>query len=336
MLRFVTAVDAFGDLSLENDQAAGRATVRYASLATPADVGRETADADGIIITTHPFGAEHAAALGPRVRVIGRAGIGLDAIDLAAAAELGVAVINFPDYATNEVATHAVALLLALQRRIVEADRLTRRPWCKQSWGEQSWLGEMAPLETLTLGLAGLGRIGRAVAERARPLVGAIQAYDPARPVVPEGVRSSPSLEQLLTTSDIVSLHVPLLPETAGLLGAAEFERMRRGALVVNVSRGGLIDEDALAAALETGQIGGAALDVFAHEPLAADARILQAPNTVLSPHVAWFSTASGPNVRRDTVEAMIVWLESGTLPRGSLAARPRRSRAEAVSGDLS
>jgi D-3-phosphoglycerate dehydrogenase len=330
MLQFVTAVDAFGDLSLENDQAAGRATVRYGSLATLEDVARETADADGIIITTHPFGAEHFAALGPRVRVVGRAGIGLDAIDLAAAAEAGVAVINFPDYATNEVATHTVALVLALQRRLVEADRLAREPW-----GEQSWLGQMAPLETLTLGLVGLGRIGRAVAERMRPLVGGIQAYDPASPALPGGVSSCASLEQLLTTSDVVSLHLPLLPETARLLGPAQFGIMRPGALLVNVSRGGLIDEDALAVALELGQIGGAALDVFAHEPLASDARILQAPNTVLSPHVAWFSTASGPNVRRDTVEAMIVWLESGTVPRGNLAARPLRSRAEALSGGV-
>jgi D-3-phosphoglycerate dehydrogenase len=104
----------------------------------------------------------------------------------------------------------------------------------------------------------------------------------------------------------------------------------------VNVSRGGLIDEDALADALEAGQIAGAALDVFAREPLAPGARILQAPNTVLSPHVAWFSTASGPKVRRDTVEAMITWIESGTVPNGNLAARPLRPRAGAVTGGVS
>ena len=111
---------------------------------------------------------------------------------------------------------------------------------------------------------------------------------------------------------------------------------MRPGALLVNVSRGGLIDEEALADALHAGRIGGAALDVFANEPPPPGARILEAPNTVLSPHVAWFSTASGPNVRRATVEAMIVWIESGTVPHGNLAARPLRSRAEAVSGGVS
>jgi D-3-phosphoglycerate dehydrogenase len=331
MLEFVTAADIFGGLALENDQAAGRASVRLGSVATPEDVARETAAADGLIITTHPFGAAHVAALGSGVKVIGRAGIGLDAIDLAAAAEAGVAVINFPDYATNEVATHAVGMLLALQRRLVEADRLARLPW-----GEQSWLGQMEPLETLTLGLVGLGRIGRAVAERMRPLVGAMQAYDPASPPLPEGMTACGSLEELLATSDLVSLHLPLLPETARLLGAAQFAQMRPGALLVNVSRGGLIDEDALADALHAGRIGGAALDVFANEPPAPGARILEAPNTVLSPHVAWFSTASGPNVRRATVEAMIVWIETGTVPHGNLAARPLRSRAEAVSGGAS
>jgi D-3-phosphoglycerate dehydrogenase len=331
MLEFVTAADIFGGLALENDQAAGRASVRLGSVATPEDVARETAAADGLIITTHPFGAEHVAALGSGVKVIGRAGIGLDAIDLAAAAEAGVAVINFPDYATNEVATHAVGMLLALQRRLVEADRLARLPW-----GEQSWLGQMEPLETLTLGLVGLGRIGRAVAERMRPLVGAMQAYDPASPPLPEGMTACGSLEELLATSDLVSLHLPLLPETARLLGAAQFAQMRPGALLVNVSRGGLIDEEALADALHAGRIGGAALDVFANEPPPPGARILEAPNTVLSPHVAWFSTASGPNVRRATVEAMIVWIETGTVPHGNLAARPLRSRAEAVSGGVS
>jgi D-3-phosphoglycerate dehydrogenase / 2-oxoglutarate reductase len=331
MLDFVTAAEVFGGPSLENDQAAGRAVVRYAALDTPEDVARETAEADGIIITTHPFGAEHIAALGPRVRVIGRAGIGLDAIDLEAAEQAGIAVVNFPDYATNEVATHAVALLLALHRRLVEADRLARRPW-----GEQSWLVGIEPLESLTLGLVGLGRIGRATAERMRPLVGALLAYDPAEPPLPDGVGRCASLEPLLASSDLVSLHLPLLPETEKLLGAEQFRRMRPSALLVNVSRGGLIDEDALADALTTGEIGGAALDVFAHEPLAAGARILAAPNTVLSPHVAWFSTASGPKVRRDTVEAMIVWIESGTVPHGNLAARPARTRDEAVAGGVS
>jgi D-3-phosphoglycerate dehydrogenase len=163
-----------------------------------------------------------------------------------------------------------------------------------------------------------------------------VQAYDPASPPLPAGVSGCASLEQLLASSDLVSLHLPLLPETVRLIGPAQLAQMRPGALLVNVSRGGLIDEDALAVALQEGQIGGAALDVFAHEPLAMDARILQAPNTVLSPHVAWFSTASGPTVRRDTVEAMIVWIESGTVPRGNLAAKPARSRDVAAAGGVS
>ena len=183
-------------------------------------------------------------------------------------------------------------MLLALHRRLVEADRLARCPW-----GEQSWLGGMGPLETLTLGLVGLGRIGRAMAERMRPLVGGIQAYDPASPALPDGVSGCDSLERAArrraTSSRCTCRCCPRRPACSARRNSRD---MRPGALLVNVSRGGLIDEDALADALGLGQIGGAALDVFAHEPLASDARILQAPNTVLSPHVAWFSTASGPN----------------------------------------
>ena len=331
MLDFVTAAEVFGGPSLENDQAAGRAVVRYAALDTPEDIARETAGADGIIITTHPLTAAHIAALGPRVRVIGRAGIGLDAIDLQAAEAAGVAVINFPDYATNEVATHAVAMLLALHRRLIEADRLARLPW-----GEQSWLSGMAPARDAHARprrtRPDRARDGRAHAAAGRGDPG----LRPGRTAAAGRRGALRRPRRLLESSDLVSLHLPLLPQTEKLFGAAQFERMRPGALLVNVSRGGLIDENALADALAAGQIGGAALDVFASEPLASDARILDAPNTVLSPHVAWFSTTSGPRVRRDTVEAMIVWIESATVPHGNLAARPSRPRDEATAEGVS
>jgi D-3-phosphoglycerate dehydrogenase / 2-oxoglutarate reductase len=318
MLDFVMAVNIFGGPDVETEAAAGRATVRAVEAVTPDDLARETADADGLIVTTNVLSAEHLAALGPKVRVIGRAGIGLDAIDLEAAAQRGIAVINQPDYATNEVATHAVAMLLALQRELVQADRRARRPW-----GTQEWLSRVAPLETLTLGLVGLGRIGRAVAVRALPLVGRVLAYDPQSPELPEGVAPAASLDELLASSDLVSLHLPLLPETEKLIGPDALAKMRPGALLVNVSRGALLDEEAVAAALTAGTLGGAALDVFAHEPLDESSPLLSAPRTLLSPHVAWYSTASGPRVRRDTVEDMLCYLETGAVRRGRLAATP-------------
>jgi D-3-phosphoglycerate dehydrogenase len=285
---------------------------------TPDELARETADADGLIVTTNVLTAEHIAALGPKVKVIGRAGIGLDAIDLDAAAQAGVAVINQPDYATNEVATHAIAMLLTMQRELVEADRRARQPW-----GTQEWLSHVAPLETLTLGLVGLGRIGRAVAVRALPLVGRVLAYDPMSPPLPDGVEAAASLDELLAASDVLSLHLPLLPETEKLIGPDALSKVRPGALLVNVSRGALLDEDAVAEALEDGRLGGAALDVFTQEPLPQDSPLLRAPRTLLSPHIAWYSTASGPRVRRDTVEDMLSYLESGAVKRGRLAATP-------------
>jgi D-3-phosphoglycerate dehydrogenase len=315
---FVMAVNIFGGPDVENEAAAGRATVRAVAAVTPEELARETADADGLIVTTNVLTAEHIAALGPKVKVIGRAGIGLDAIDLDAAAQAGVAVINQPDYATNEVATHAIAMLLCLQRDLVEADRRARAPW-----GTQEWLAHVAPLETQTLGLVGLGRIGRAVAVRALPLVGRVLAFDPMSPPLPDGVDAAGSLDELLASSDILSLHLPLLPETEKLIGPDALSKVRPGALLVNVSRGALLDEDAVAAALEDGTLGGAALDVFAHEPLPQDSALLRAPRTLLSPHVAWYSTASGPRVRRDTVEDMLSYLRSGAVNRGSLAATP-------------
>jgi D-3-phosphoglycerate dehydrogenase len=324
MLEFVMAVNIFGGPDVENDAAAGRARVRAVAAVTPEELGRETADADGLIVTTNTLTAEHIAALGPRVRVIGRAGIGLDAIDLDAAAQAGIGVINQPDYATSEVATHAVAMLLALQRDLVEADRRARAPW-----GGQEWYQHVAPLETLTLGLVGLGRIGRAVAERALPLVGRVLAYDPMSPPLPEGVEAAASLDELLAASDLISLHLPLTRETERLIDAERLSRMRPGALLVNVSRGALLDEDAVAAALEAGRLGGAALDVFTREPLDQSSPLLQAPRTLLSPHVAWYSTASGPRVRRDTVQDMLSYLDTGTVKRGRLAAVPAAATAE-------
>ena len=155
---------------------------------------------------------------------------------------------------------------------------------------------------------------------RSRPTI------PPPRPC-PTACPAATHLDELLESSDLVSLHLPLLPATEKLLGAAQFERMRSGALLVNVSRGALIDEDALADALEARSDRRRGTRRLRARAAASDARILAAPNTLLSPHVAWFSTESGPKVRRDTVEAMIVWIESGTVPHGNLAARPARSR---------
>jgi D-3-phosphoglycerate dehydrogenase len=318
-IRFVMAAGTFSDVDVEREHLAGLdVELRVASLATPQEVARATADADGIIVTIDPLPAAHIAALGPRVRVIGRAGIGLDAIDLEAAAAHGVAVVHAPDYATEEVATHALALLLAAQRRILQGDALAR-----EHWGEWRRLAPVRPLSELTAGVIGCGRIGRAVIELLAPLVARVLAYDPFVTQAPTGCELAPDVPTLLREADLLSLHMPLTPETTGLIDERALASMKPDAIVVNVSRGGLIDQPALARALSEGRLGGAGLDVLAAEPPAADDPILSAPNAILTPHFAWYSTASERRARTTAVDAMLDYLAGAELRAGRIAARP-------------
>jgi D-3-phosphoglycerate dehydrogenase len=309
----VIGTGTYDDAELENELAAGRARARLVAIETPAQVAAATAGADALIVTTNRLDSELVAALAPSVRIVGRAGIGLDSIDLGACARAGVAVVSQPDYATDEVATHAIALLLGLQRRLLDGDRIART-----DWAAYHGLYDIRPLQELTLGLVGTGRIGRAVAERARPLVRSVRAYDPyAGPL--DGVERDDTLEQLLERSDIVSLHVPLTPETAHLIDATTLARFRPGALLVNVSRGGLVDSQALADALAAGRLAGAALDVFEREPLDPASALARSPRTLLSPHMAWFSTSSIMRVRSHTLEDVLSFLDDGTVRHGNL-----------------
>jgi D-3-phosphoglycerate dehydrogenase len=315
--RVILDAGSFDDAVVENALASGRAHVRRAEIASVRQIADETAGADAVIVTSTRLGRDHVDALGPRVRLLAKAGIGVDAIDLERCAQRGVAVFNQPDYATAEVATHAIAMLLALQRRVLDADRIARTGW--SAVGE---LREIAPLHELTLGLVGIGRIGWAVAERARPLVRTIRAYDPHAADAP-GIELDASLDDLLAASDIVSLHLPLSAATRHLIDARRLARMRPGSLLVNVSRGGLVDSAALASALAAGALGGAALDVFEHEPLTAGDPLAHSPRTLLSPHVAWLSTGSARRLRSWTIEDVLAYLDGGALVHGSLVTPP-------------
>jgi D-3-phosphoglycerate dehydrogenase len=250
-------------------------------------------DTDALVVGLQRLGAEELTRLPENVRVIGRAGIGLDSIDLDAAARLGIAVVHQPSYATDEVADHATALIYALARNVVAGDSIARTQWP----GWEHFTG-MPSLRESTLGLVGLGRIGAAVARRMAPAVEMIIAYDPLATDPPPGVRLVPDLTTLLDSADIVSLHAPLTPQTEGMIDMEALGRMRDSALLVNVSRGGLVDEAALADALRRGQVAGAAVDVLSTEPPAADNPLLHAPRTIISPHVAWISRSSGRRLR--------------------------------------
>jgi D-3-phosphoglycerate dehydrogenase / 2-oxoglutarate reductase len=313
------AAGTFPDASVEQEHLRGQdVTVHLTSLTETDEVERVTADADGVIITTNSMPRSLIERLGRGVRIIGRAGIGLDAIDMSAAADRGLAVLHCPDYCTVEVAEHAVAMIFAINRRIVRADNLARHNWA--SWRE------LTPLKTLSqqsIGVVGCGRIGMAVIDRLRPSAREILTFDPWSTNAPAGIKSVGSMAELLRASDLVTLHIPLTPETREMINGAALAQMRPGAVLINVSRGGLVDEKALCAALESGRIAGAALDVLADEPPSRDNPLLRMSNVLLTPHFAWYSTDAERRARTMTVDGMIDYLEGREPTQGRLALRP-------------
>lgn len=218
---------------------------------------------------------------GARLVVIGRAGVGVDNVDLEAATRAGITVVNAPTGNTIAAAEHTLALLFALARRIPAADASLRRG----EWKRSQFTG--VELRGKVLGIVGLGKIGLAVAARARGLEMTVIGADPyvtAEQAALHGVERV-ELDELLARSDVVTLHVPGGRSTRGLIGRERIARMKPGALLLNVARGGIVDEAALAEALASGHLGGAAIDVFEHEP-PTDSPLLTAPNTVLTPHL--------------------------------------------------
>jgi D-3-phosphoglycerate dehydrogenase len=230
------------------------------------------------------------------LRCVARMGVGLDNIDVTAATRRGVAVTNVPDYCVEEVSDHAVGLVLAWTRGLVAADREVRAG----QWNPAST--SLRRLSALTCGVVGFGRIGRRTAEKLRALGTRV-------------VTSRPSpLDQLLAASNVVILHAPLTEETNHLIGARELALMPAGSLLVNVSRGGLVDTDALAASLHAGHLGGAGLDVLESEPAVPD-RLLEHPAVIITPHIAFSSDASLVELRRGAAEEVVRVLR-GEAPR--------------------
>jgi D-3-phosphoglycerate dehydrogenase / 2-oxoglutarate reductase len=239
-------------------------------------------DVVGVLTTLSPVGEELFASL-PALRVVATATVGFDHIDLDAAEARGVAVLSVPDYCTQEVADHTLALLLALSRGVVALDRDVRRG----GWNARA-AGPLRTVAELRVGIVGLGRIGGAVATRLLALGAEVWA-NYLLPVARDGVRFV-ELDELLAECDAVTLHVPLTRETRGLIGRAELASMKRDALLVNTSRGAVVDVGAVLEALRAGKLGGAALDVLPQEPPPV-API--APNLVLTPHAAYYSEAA-------------------------------------------
>lgn len=239
-------------------------------------------DAAAIVVRS---GTQVDAALidaAPALRVIGRAGAGLDNIDVDAATARDIAVINAPDATTISVAEHAMALILAQARRIPEADASLRAG----RWERKSLKG--VELYGKTLGIIGLGRIGAQVAHRAAAFGMRVIGYDPLidETRAAEAGAELVDLDRLLSDSDFITLHAPRLPETEGLIDAAALAKMKPTARLINVARGGIVDEKALAAAIAAGTIAGAAIDVFSVEPV-TNSPLFDLPQVVVSPHLA-------------------------------------------------
>lgn len=316
----VVAETAFSDHDTLRAHFAEQAELRFCDVSNPEAVASATSEASGIVVALHPLRRAEIEALGAGVKVIGRAGVGLDSIDLEAAEALGIAVVNEPAYGASEVASHGVAMMLAIQRNLGAADRYVRAGWT----GALA-LGPTKAVDELTVGLVGCGRIGTAAAGMLSGLVQRVIAFDPVAEVLPEGVERMDTLDELLAESDVVSLHLPLGDETRGIINAERLATMKPGALVINVSRGPLIDEQALADALTSGHIGGAGLDVFTSEPLSVDSPLLAAPNTMLSPHIAAYSERSAWRLASWTIEDTVAWIGSHEVCNGNLVVRGTR-----------
>src|SRR5262249_17719524 len=260
--------------------------LRMAKSASADDILGVAREADAVLVPYAKLPGELLKEL-KRCRVIGRFGLGVDNIDLPAAARLGITVTYVPDYCLREVSDHAMALLLALARKIAFSVRLVQ-----SGYWEVPPIVPLRRLEGQVLGLVGFGNIPRALAPKAKAFGLKVITHDPyasADVVKALGVENT-SFDDLLGRSDFISVHAPLLPATRGLMNAAAFAKMKKGAFLINTARGPLVDETALVGALDGGHLAGAALDVSAVEPIAKDSPLLGRNNVILTPHTAFYS----------------------------------------------
>ncbi len=262
------------------------AELRLAGEATPEAILEVAGQADGMLVTYARITGEMIAQL-EKCKVIGRFGIGVDNIDIAAATKAGIVVTYVPDYCFDEVSDHAMALLLDLARKVSFSNALVQAG----RW-EMKATVPMSRLRGRTLGLAGFGNIPQLVAPKAQAFGMEVIAFDPyvdKALAASRGVRLV-DFDTLLAQSDFISVHAPLTDETKNMFGAEAFAKMKPTAFLVNTARGPLVDTDALARALDDGEIGGAALDVVPVEPLPANSPLLGRDNLVLTPHTAFYS----------------------------------------------
>ena len=323
MTRILYADCHFPDIALERDllAAAGHQVV-LAQCRTEADVLAAATDCAGILLQYAPITARVIASM-PKLGIVSRIGVGVDSVDLEACAKHGVWVSNVPDYGVGEVATHALAMALAMIRNIVGYHR---------DIGAGRWhylsSGEMRRASDMTLGIVGLGRIGKRMAHIGRNVFGRVVACDPhlIDGDFPAYVGRA-DLQEVFARSDLVSIHVPLNEETRAMINGEVLAAMKPGGYLVNTARGAVVDVDAAYSALDRGILAGLALDVLPEEPVPGDSPLIGHPRVILSPHSAFYSIDAEREMRRKAAQNIVRWSTSGR-PDYVVVAGTRRAAA--------
>jgi (S)-sulfolactate dehydrogenase len=278
-----------------------------------AELEKLVRDLPGLIVRNRTQVNEALLELAPKLKVIGRLGVGLDNIDVKACEARGIEVCSARGANATSVSEYAIAMAMILLRgrAYLDTHRLVAGEWPREE------LGRGVELAGKTLGIIGLGSIGSTTARKARALEMRVIASDPYLPDGNESwnVAQKVSLDELLSAADVVTIHCPLNPETRGMIAGQELSRMKKGAILINSARGGIVDESACAAALKSGHLGGAALDVFEYEPIKAEAGKLFAgiPNVILTPHISGVTREANHRVSFMTVDSVARVLKKGT-----------------------
>lgn len=309
----IFVADEVSDTGLQPLRDAGFVVEKRVGL-NPEDLRAALSDCAGLVVRSETKVTADLMDSATTLRVIGRAGVGVDNIDVPAATERGIVVMNAPDGNTITTAEHTIALLIALARRVPQANSSLK----SGHWDRKSFIG--VELQGKTLGVVGLGRIGRTVSARARAFGMKIVAFDPF--IAPEQARDLEielaPLDELFASADFITIHTPLTAETRGVIGRDAFARMKQGVRIINCARGGLVDESALYDAIKSGTVAGAALDVFVQEPPAADHPLLLLDEVIATPHLGASTAEAQEGVAFTVAEQMRDYLLSGAL-RGAV-----------------
>ncbi len=298
----VLVTDTLAESGLDILRAAKDVELDYRPGLKGSDLLNAVAQSDALITRSGTAVTPELVGAGSRLRIIGRAGVGLDNVDVEACTTRGILVINAPTANIMSATEHTMAMLLSLCRNIPEAHASVKRG----EWTRAKFMG--VELDGKTLGVVGLGRIGSRVTVRARAFGMRVIAYDPyiTDAAYDKVGAAKVTLEQLLAQADVITVHTPMTDETRGMLGADEIARMKDGVIVLNIARGGIYDEQALADALNAGKISGAAIDVYEDEPPAKDHPLLTAKNAILSPHIGANTIEAQDRVAVQTSEMVV------------------------------